>query len=232
VMARAILSGTARYQYGRRGRSKRTRGMTFPPLHPAVVHFPIALLTFAVLAEFVGYIRNSDSARSVAWWSWIGATIGGAISVAAGYSDMWRTALGEDSHELVHLHLKVGWVLVVVVVALTLWRLWLRTRPARTVGRTFLTFAVLGLALAYFQGWFGGEMTYAHGAGVAAAGQGVLPAEAAQRNVTNVANFLRKVPFMAEGEEPAEHQHGETQPAPIGEKTEKVPPHGEPGHHH
>jgi uncharacterized membrane protein len=204
----------------------------FAVLHPAVVHFPIALITFAVFAEFVGYFRNSDSARAVAWWSWIGATIGGAITVAAGYSDMWRTALEPESHELVHLHLKVGWVLVVFVVALTLWRWWLRTRPGRNASRAFLTFAVLALALTYFQGWFGGEIAYAYGAGVAAADQGVVPAEAAQRNVTNVANFLRRVPLMAEEEGSADHSHHEAQPAPIGEKTEKIPPHGQPEHHH
>ena len=192
--------------------------MTLAVLHPAVVHFPIALITFAVLAELVGYFRNSDLDRGVALWSWIGATIGGAITVAAGYFDMRRTALEPDTHELVHLHLKVGWVVVVSVVALTLWRLWLRRRPGRTAGPAFLTIAVLALALTYFQGWFGGELTYAHGAGVAAAGQGVDPAEVAQRNVTKVADFLRKVPLMSDEEGPAENSHHEAEPAPIGEK--------------
>jgi hypothetical protein len=46
------------------------------------------------------------------------------------------------------------------------------------------------VALILFQGWYGGEMVYAHGASVAAAGQGVEMRQTASKRLRAVAEFL------------------------------------------
>jgi hypothetical protein len=46
--------------------------------------------------------------------------------------------------------------------------------------------AIVVFSLTMFQGWYGGEMVYSHGAGVAAAGQGTEPAAAAQERLARV----------------------------------------------
>ena len=171
--------------------------MQLPPLHPAIVHFPIALITFAVVAEFIGYFRQSAHARTVAWWSLVGALIGGSITVLFGYLDMWRAALMPATHELIHVHLKVGWVIAVLLLLLTIWRWRLRANAlanpttARPIGGGYLACAALLLFLTLFQGWFGGEIAYAHGAGSAAAGQGMRPLSEAQRPAKAVAGCVR-----------------------------------------
>jgi uncharacterized membrane protein len=172
-----------------------------PPLHPSLVHFPIALITLAVIAECVGYFRNSPTARAVGWWALVGAAVGGVLTVAAGYWDMGRAALTHETHELVHVHLKVGWALFAAIGALTVWRAIIRTKRQDTPGTGYLIAALLVLALTFFQGWFGGELAYAHGAGVAAAGQGMRPAEQAKENARAVATALGKLPMMGQDEE-------------------------------
>jgi uncharacterized membrane protein len=37
-----------------------------PPLHPAIVHFPIALFPLAVIDESLSYLKNNQSAPVVA----------------------------------------------------------------------------------------------------------------------------------------------------------------------
>ncbi|CAN5569328.1 DUF2231 domain-containing protein [soil metagenome] len=189
--------------------------MTLPPLHPAVVHFPIALITFAVVAEFIGYFACSAQARTVAWWSLVAALIGVSITVLFGYIDMWRAALAPATHELIHVHLKVGWVIAVLILSLTIWRWRLRAHrtseaPAvRPVGGGYLTCAAIVLCLVLFQGWFGGEIAYAYGAGSAAAGQGVRPVAEAQKPAEAVADSLSHLPFMGHDESHEQHA-GET----------------------
>jgi len=50
--------------------------------------------------------------------------------------------------------------------------------------------AFLVFALTMFQGWFGGEMVYTQGAGVAAAGQGTESKQEAQPRLAKVKQLL------------------------------------------
>lgn len=160
-----------------------------PPIHPAIVHFPVALITFAVIADLFGYLRNSAPLRAAGFWSLVAGIIGAALAVAAGYYDMSRAALGE-THELVDFHMKVGWIMLVLAAGLLLWRWRLYVKPERGVGWAYLVAAFLVLGLTLFQGWYGGEMVYSHGAGVAAAGKGVETAGESQKRLDKLMKML------------------------------------------
>ena len=147
-----------------------------PPLHPAFVHFPIALVVFSFLTDALGRFSNKTSLRAAAFWSLIGALVFGAITAAAGYYDMIRLrgVLG-DTFRYVDFHMDVGFILVGAVVVLTAWR-FIYARRDRSPGFPYLIAALLVMGLVLFQGWYGGEMVYTQGAGVAATGKGTEPA--------------------------------------------------------
>ena len=200
-----------------------------PPVHPAIVHLPIAFVVLSVVCEFIGYFFNSRSARTVAWWALVAAAIGGALAVAAGYYDLDRASLTPETQEIVHQHLKIGWILVLSVLGLTVWRGFLRherqaaiqlaedLKPGfRTVGWGYLSAALLVLLLTLFQGWYGGEMVYSHGAGAAAAGQGMVPPEKARQRLEPVRRILNAIPGLAgDRETVARQQGGSPSPAPA-----------------
>jgi uncharacterized membrane protein len=145
-----------------------------PPLHPAFVHFPIALIVFSLIADLLGWLLNKPSLRATGFWCLIGALLFGAITAITGYSDFTRDALGETAR-YADFHMDVGFVLVGAVVVLTLWR-WLGYfRRDRAPGVGYLIAALLVAGLTLFQGWYGGEMVYSQGAGVAAASKGTEP---------------------------------------------------------
>jgi len=144
-----------------------------PPLHPAFVHFPIALVAASFLLDLLGRLLGKDSLRGAAFWCLLGALIGGAAAAATGYFDFGRAALGETAR-YVQFHMYVGWVLVVCVIILTSWRWRIFSRALQTPTPYLIAaFIVMGLTL--FQGWYGGEMVYSQGAGVAAANKGTEP---------------------------------------------------------
>ncbi|MGI8470556.1 MAG: DUF2231 domain-containing protein [Pyrinomonadaceae bacterium] len=162
-----------------------------PPVHPAIVHFPIALVTLSVLADLFGYIFNSDSLRGAGWWSLLGAAIGGALAVVAGLYDMNREKIEHEAHERVHVHMKVGFVVLAVVAVLTLWRWWIYANNANAVSIVYLVVAFLVLGLTMFQGYLGDELVFADGAGVAPTGQGTEPPKQARERAAKVAGGLR-----------------------------------------
>ncbi|SRR5581483_935473 len=146
------------------------------PLHPAFVHFPIALVVFSFVADLLARISGKLSLRAAAFWSLIAALVFGAITAATGYYDMTRLRpVLADTFRYVDFHFDVGLIVVGAVVVLTVWRWLVYARKDRSPGFAYLIAAVLVMGLVLFQGWYGGEMVYSQGAGVAATGKGTEP---------------------------------------------------------
>jgi uncharacterized membrane protein len=164
-----------------------------PPLHPAFVHFPIALVAFSFVTDLLGRVLNRASLRAAALWSLIGALLGGAVTAATGYFDFGRDALG-DTYKYVDFHMDMGFILVGCVVVLTAWRWFGYARRDLSPGIPYLIAALLVVGLTLFQGWYGGEMVYSQGAGVAAAGKGTEPATNGKQRLDKVTPKGDQVP--------------------------------------
>src|SRR3546814_18277497 len=78
---------------------------------------------------------------------------------------MKRDSLCEETHRLVHLHLRFGWGILIGLRILTAWR-WLGAQRDAPTDIAYLILAWVLAGLVGLQGWFGGEMVYGHGAGV------------------------------------------------------------------
>ena len=156
-----------------------------PPLHPAFVHFPIALVVFSFATDVLGRLLNKPSLRAAGFWSLIGALLMGAVTAATGYYDFGRDALGETAR-YVDFHMDMGWILVGCVVVLTAWRWFAYARRDLSPGIPYLCAALLVMGFTLFQGWYGGEMVYSQGAGVAAAGKGTEPAANGKQRLDKV----------------------------------------------
>ncbi|MBK8174882.1 MAG: DUF2231 domain-containing protein [Rhodospirillales bacterium] len=161
------------------------------PVHPILVHFPIALLTVSLAADALASVRVSTEARALGFWCLVLAAVGAAGAVMTGLVDMHRADLAMATHGYVHLHRDIGWVLLAVILLLAVWRLRIRRRsgPGGRVGRAYLASAAAAFTLLVFQGWFGGELVYGHGAGVAAASQGVVSPEQGQKGLAPFSRF-------------------------------------------
>jgi len=156
------------------------------PLHPAFVHFPIALVVVSFISDLLGRLFKKPTLRWTGFWSLFVALDFGAITAATGYWDMVRLrgVLG-PTMRYVGFHEVIGFILVGVVIALTVWRL-VYVRGDRSPGFAYLIAALLATGLVLFQGWYGGEMVYSQGAGVAAAGKGTEPPANGQQRLDKV----------------------------------------------
>lgn len=173
-----------------------------PPIHPAIVHFPITLVVCALIADAIAFRTRSTFWRAAGFWSLVAATATAALAVVAGYYDMNRAALSAEADGLVHMHMRTGWALVIVLVVLAFWRWRIEARANPRPSALYLVASFLLFGLTAFQGWYGSEMVYAHGISVAPAGQGTERAEAARQRLLTVYQLLG-------GAEGSGHGHGD-----------------------
>lgn len=132
------------------------------PVHPILVHFPIALLPLSVAADLIGFFADVLPLSHTGWWALLGAAAGGVAAVAAGFFDMSRADLSAEVHTRVHRHMYVGLVLLTVIVGLAIWRGFLYFNNL-IVPMLYLDLGVLGVALVGLQGWLGGKLVYDDG---------------------------------------------------------------------
>jgi len=172
-------------EWQRETAANKVKGESMPPLHPAFVHFPIGLIVFSFITDLLGRLSNRPSFRAAGFWSLIGALLGGAIAATTGYFDFGRDALGETAR-YADFHQDVGYVLVGAVIVLTLWRWLVYGRRDLSPGYLYLFAALLVMGLTLFQAWYGGEMVYSQGAGVAAANKGTEPSAIGKQRLDKV----------------------------------------------
>ena len=134
-------------------------------VHPALVHFPIALLPTAIAADAIGELAGSDplleAGRRLAPIAAASAVVAGAAGLVA------QAAVRTDgeSHGLLvtHRNLNLGLTALVTVLALV------RSRRARP-GPAYLLGGGLAVGVMAYTAAIGGRMVYKHGVGVEAAG--------------------------------------------------------------
>lgn len=158
-----------------------------PPIHPVFVHYPIALTFTAVLADTVGRLADIPSLLTLGRWSLPLAAIGAVLAAIAGYVDMKRSALAHETHELIHLHKKSGIALAIALPVVSGWRV--------ALDYPSIAYLIVGwvlVAAIAVQAWLGGEIVYAHGGGVAAAGQGTMSETEAKKPSRRFFNMVSK----------------------------------------
>jgi uncharacterized membrane protein len=188
--------------------------MNFLPVHPALVHLPIAFVLLSVAADLAARLTKSETRRSafrtVGFWSLLAGLVGAALAIAAGYLDMYRAALTPETHAFVSLHLTIGWVLGGCLVILSAWRWLIWHRGQMTINTAYLLAAFLVLGITLFQGWYGAEMVYAYGAGVAPTGQGTETVQTAQEHLIAVRNLLEPGAALGAAESPGGTNTGQS----------------------
>jgi uncharacterized membrane protein len=133
------------------------------PLHPAIVHFPIALLLSATVADVAWMAGITGDTHLAAILIAAGLAMG-LVAMGAGMVDL--IALDEEvvPHALQHMA-AVGLAWLGYAVALYLRRDALAGAAAQLSSPSVAISLVSGLVLA-LGGWLGGRLVYTFGAGV------------------------------------------------------------------
>lgn len=145
------------------------------PLHPILVHFPIALLFVSVLFDLVGATLSRDSFREGALWLLgLGLTGGIAAAIAGGLAEDAAEKAG-IAESLIERHEAFAQATLVIMAVLLLSRLLLRNRFSPRSFAVYMAAATVGLLSLIATGHTGGDLVYKHGAGVTTAPHAAQP---------------------------------------------------------
>jgi len=146
--------------------------MNLLPLHPMLVHFPLALTVTAtaafVAARLLGAAKSAPALSLVGTWNLLGGTLGALFALGSGLVALIGAPLAPAAHAAVALH--AGWAMLSVcaLLVLAVWRGAGSPFDARP-SVPFLGVLLLATAALLMTGYLGGENVYRHGIGVAAA---------------------------------------------------------------
>jgi uncharacterized membrane protein len=134
--------------------------------HPAIVHFPIALLSIAALFAVISLFRKKDFFREVAFWNLLLGVIGAIAAALTGLIDEQNLTHNEEIHKILVKHKFTGFSILILSFALLTW-LWVRkNKLGKSEYILWVLFLVLGTAMVSYQGYLGGRMVFEQGAGV------------------------------------------------------------------
>lgn len=131
--------------------------MELPPLHPILVHFPVALLPASVFFDVIGRLRRSEALAHAGCFSLAFAAAASPLTAASGW--LWLREMGEMSHGDMIVHQWLGSALPMLLIPLAMWRYRLHARATQP-STAYLAALVAALALVTFQGHIGGQMTF------------------------------------------------------------------------
>lgn len=131
------------------------------PLHPALVHFPIACWSLAVVADFAGLYFGEQAWRWSAGLLAVGCA-SALIAMIAGMVELARVPEGDALRD-------VYWHLGLMLSALALFstRLLLRLDHLQPLAPDVLSLLLdaAGFICLAIGGWLGGRLVYGHGIG-------------------------------------------------------------------
>jgi uncharacterized membrane protein len=135
------------------------------PLHPALVHIPLALWPASLVFDLLAEVRPSPVLFHTAFWCLVAGTLTAVPAVPTGLADWWGIHPGRPARKLGIYHMTLN-LLVLALCSINIllrWRWLYRDCPAPLE----LAFNILSVALLAVSGYLGGRMVYAYGVGVA-----------------------------------------------------------------
>ena len=133
------------------------------PLHPKMVHFPIALFMTALFFELLSLILKKELFHKTALSLYVFAALFTPLVV---FSVLWEEHRLHLAHPLLTKHKTCGlWAMWTALVSLPV--LWFFRKQFTQQSRALFFFVLLALAaLVTFTGYYGGEMVYEYGVAV------------------------------------------------------------------
>ncbi len=134
------------------------------PLHPAVVHFPIALLVASVVLDAVGVVFRRAGLTQAGFALLVAGGIGAALAALSGPEEDVKDAATRVILTRHELTAAATITLALVLIGVRIGNM-NGLRGSGAYG--YLALGVLVIVALTATGYFGGQMTYEHGVGVA-----------------------------------------------------------------
>lgn len=137
-----------------------------PNIHPLLVHFPIALLTFSCGLDVLGMVTRRLHYERAAWWTLLGGFVGLGLTITTGILAETTVTIHETARAHFEAHEQLAFGVAAIYCILVLWRIAHRSYLPRNQHAWYLALSLVGVCLLWLTAWFGGELVFTFGVGV------------------------------------------------------------------
>jgi uncharacterized membrane protein len=132
------------------------------PIHPMLIVFPLGLLTVAAIFDLIYAFTHNGHWADLSYWMIASGIIGGLIAAVFGVVDWFGIPEGTRAKYIGLIHgLSNVVVLILFIVS------WFMRRPNPAApGMTAMMLGWIGIVIALFASWLGGELVYRLNVGV------------------------------------------------------------------
>ncbi len=135
-------------------------------VHPMVVHYPIAFLSAFFVLEIVGLAWQRSALRKLATGLLYLGALGALAAVAAGLIAAGSVPHGEEVHEIMQWHERLGITVAVLATGLAVWRALAKADFSGMAEALYLSLAGMVITCMVFGADLGGQMVYQYGVAV------------------------------------------------------------------
>jgi uncharacterized membrane protein len=153
-------------------------------MHPALVHFPIALLPLAVGADAIGSLTGNQSAFSFGQKAVCVAAVGAAAAAVTGLIAGEEVNVEGPSQDALMTHRNMNFIATVAAIGMVLWRV-----KHRKPNAAYLGIGAAGVGILAYTAYLGGKLVYQVGVGVEPA-HGVYRPDAPALRTGEIGQFI------------------------------------------
>jgi uncharacterized membrane protein len=137
-----------------------------PNGHPLIVHFPIALLSLALVFEVLARFVRPEEFSRLGWWLQVTGTVGLALAVTSGLFVKDTVTIPPLARPFLESHQEMAFAASGLFALLLLWRIASKTRVPQKYALLFLVLFAAGVTVMWAGAWYGGEMVFRFGVGL------------------------------------------------------------------
>jgi uncharacterized membrane protein len=140
------------------------RNLPYPdPMHPIVIHFIVAMVFFSFFCDAMGYFTRNYRLYEVSFWNLVVASISIFIAILLGQFEAGIAQPYAAVKPTLGLHTVVGWLLSIILVAITAWRFVMRNRDPVKISPLYLGAATVLACIVFFQMNLGTRLVWVYG---------------------------------------------------------------------
>jgi len=136
-------------------------------IHPAAVHFAVALVVLGGLSEAVGLIWGRPALLRFGNPLTVLAVPAVGVAVVSGFLAANSVTVTAEAHAVLERHESLGLAALGVLLAALLWKAWFRGQLPRSHSAPYALLLLVAVVLVVLGATLGGELVYTHGVGVA-----------------------------------------------------------------
>lgn len=140
--------------------------MSSLPLHPAIVHFPIAIFVIIGILGIISIFTHREFLKNMILWLFIFGIVFTVAAIITGLIEEDSLVHNDAIHELLEKHETNAYVAAAFFVVMFIWFIFRKKINRKAEYIIWVILLMAGTGLLGYQNYLGGKMVYGQGAAV------------------------------------------------------------------